>query len=147
MTRVFQLSGIWQRECWRFSNLPANTVVAIFRVSQALIQVPRVSGEAGGDVIGQTDEQEISNKGMATISFILRINYLNKNRIYELWTGKDLSRKQSWPSPDYYPGTCLEGLCKITRNLGQDCWCWSFNLSQISPEHKLRTLQLYQPTW
>jgi hypothetical protein len=33
---------------------------------------------------------------------------------------KGCGRKRSWPNLRYYPGICLEGLRKTTKNLSQD---------------------------
>lgn len=137
---LLQTLGTWHRGSWRFSNLPANTAATIFRVNiSAGLHKPLHRSQSVWSCDWTKWRMGAINMGMATNLFILKRNCLNKNRIYEWWNGKDLSRKQSWPNQGYYPGTSFEGLNKIMESLGHNCCVevqiWAKYLLNISREH------------
>jgi hypothetical protein len=49
---------------------------------------------------------------------------------------KGCGRKRSWPNLRYYPGICLEGLRKTTKNLSQDNRSPGRDLNPGPPEYE-----------
>jgi hypothetical protein len=54
--------------------------------------------------------------------------------------GKDVEGSGHGLILRYYPGLCLEGLRKTTRNLRQDSWSPSRDLNPEPPEHEVGVL-------
>jgi hypothetical protein len=54
------------------------------------------------------------------------------------WKGWE--RKLSWPNLKYYPGICLEGLRKTTKNIGQDSRSPGPDLNSGPPEYEAGVL-------
>jgi hypothetical protein len=50
--------------------------------------------------------------------------------------GKGCGRKRSWPNLRYYPGICLEGLRKATKNFSQDSRSPGRDLNSGPPEYE-----------
>jgi hypothetical protein len=50
------------------------------------------------------------------------------NEMERMW------KEKSWHNLRYYPGICLEGLRKTTKNLGQDYWSPGCGLNLGPPE-------------
>jgi hypothetical protein len=55
---------------------------------------------------------------------------------------KGCGTKQSWPNLRYYPGICLEGLRKTTKNLTQDNRSPGRDLNPGPPEYEAGVLPL-----
>jgi hypothetical protein len=53
---------------------------------------------------------------------------------------KGCGRKRSWPKLRYYPGICLEGPRKTTKNINQNSRSPGWNLNSEPPEHDVRAL-------
>jgi hypothetical protein len=53
---------------------------------------------------------------------------------------KGCVRKQSWPNLRYYPGICLAGPRKSTKNLSQDSWSLGQDLNLGPPEYEAQVL-------
>jgi hypothetical protein len=56
------------------------------------------------------------------------------------WIGRDVEGKGSWPYLRHYPGTCLEGLRKTTKDLRQDNRSSGRDLNQGPPESEAGVL-------
>jgi hypothetical protein len=48
---------------------------------------------------------------------------------------KGYGRKRSWTNLRYYPGICLEGMWKTTKNLGQESLYPGRDLNPLPPEY------------
>jgi hypothetical protein len=53
---------------------------------------------------------------------------------------KGCGRKRSWPNLRYYPGICLEGLTKTTKNLSQHSRSPGRDLNPGPPEYEAGVL-------
>jgi hypothetical protein len=53
---------------------------------------------------------------------------------------KGYGRKQSWPNSRHYPGICVEGLRKATKNLSQNSPSPGQNINPEPPEHEAGVL-------
>jgi hypothetical protein len=53
---------------------------------------------------------------------------------------KECRKSKSWPNSMYYPGICLEGLMRTTKNLSQDRRTSGRDLNSGPPEYEAAVL-------
>jgi hypothetical protein len=53
---------------------------------------------------------------------------------------KGCGRNRSCPNVRYYPGICLEGLMKTTKNLTRVSWSVGRDLNPVTPEYEVGVL-------